>query len=1257
MWDGTQVSIHSVLDVIASPVFVFQNDNILFANRAARVMLGQNSFQSWSDILSAESRLRFMQWLQNIDEPLEVQLVTAQRSSVWVSLTAVPVEFEDSPCLIGTMADITELKRAQSRLKVSEARGQLLAEHSPDIAATTDEKGTIIAISNTVDKMLGYSVSELLGLSSWTLIHPEDLAALKATARQLEQTHKDVQAEARLQHKQGGYRWFEMSLSIIFQDSNGSARNIVLARDINARKEAELRLREINRRYDELVTNIPDMVYRLRRDLDKHLCFDYVSPRCQALTGYTPQAILQNIWLLIDQILPEDRELFLKKLEGSAESLQPFYWWGRMQIDGKTRWRRLEARPAQTQDGTIIWDGIMLDISAQKKAETKLIDNEKQLRLITDNMRDIIIQIGSDAAIQYASPSVKAVAGYTQNELIGQSPFDNIHPDDVALVMDKFQGVMVEELAPYDIAFRYRHKEGHYIWLELNSTAIKDKDSAISGIVATARDITARKQAEEALRKRDEQLRLITAHSNDVISQVDNNGYIIYVSPSCQTILGYDPGELIGQPGFLHVHPDDITQVANSFMAAMGGDDKTDRRMQYRYRHKDGHFLWMETNASLVYDERGQPIGAVSSGRDITSRVLAEDSLRKNEERLRLITNHVNDIVTQVTPEGTFAYLSPSCLPILGYQPDELEGRPIFDHIHPDDLAELVEKYQVALASNKPAIAEYRFRHWDGHYVWLESSGGVLEGEDGQMLGIVVASRDVTERRRAGEALRLSEERYRRVSESISDYAFIMDVSEDGSISRSWVTEDSFTRITGYTAGESFTIRDGQAINVLLHPDHQEAFQRGIAQTLRGEDTQAEYKIITKTGEERWLLVSRHPIKDVTSGRVTGLYGGARDITDRKLAEEALRKNEEQLRLVTDNMQDMVSLSDSNFLLRYASASHLAILGYPPEALVGKNALQLIHPDDATMVAQKIQAAIEQHRPDSAEYRFRHADGYYTWLETSGQPLFDADGSFTGAVLSSRDVSERRRLQNSLMEQERLLITLEKEKELSILKTRMMSRLSHELRTPLAIISTSADLLETYFDRMTPEKRQERLQQILHQIKHFTDMLDNMSLVVKGVNYHPEHSPSPYDAGEVCREVIHEVQTTLKTNHDVQLNLNGASALVNADQQYLRLILTNLLSNAIKYSPSASPVMVDLTIENDVLGLRVTDRGIGIPEEDRPKLFETFFRGSNIGEVPGLGIGLSIVEMFVKANGGKVKVDSKLGMGTSVTIELPIKNT
>jgi len=306
------------------------------------------------------------------------------------------------------------------------------------------------------------------------------------------------------------------------------------------------------------------------------------------------------------------------------------------------------------------------------------------------------------------------------------------------------------------------------------------------------------------------------------------------------------------------------------------------------------------------------------------------------------------------------------------------------------------------------------------------------------------------------------------------------------------------------------------------------------------------------------------------------------------------------------------------------------------------------------MVQAKVQAAVEKQQPDSAEFRFRHNDGYYLWLETNGSLALGDDGEFSGAIFASRDVSERRWMQRAMLEQEKLLVMLQKEQELSSLKTRMMSRLSHELRTPLAVISTSADLLDLYGKRMTDEQRGARLQQIKTQVKHFTSMLDNISLVVKGISYSMDFAPSPYNLEVTATSTINDLKELLHATHEVKLHLSGDVSAVNSDEQLMRLILTHVLANALKYSPPTKPITVTAVLSPEAITLTVQDQGMGILPEDKDRIFEAFFRGMNIGEVPGLGIGLSIVKDAIDSMEGSIEVESQVGVGTTVTVRIPL---
>jgi two-component system sensor histidine kinase/response regulator len=230
-----------------------------------------------------------------------------------------------------------------------------------------------------------------------------------------------------------------------------------------------------------------------------------------------------------------------------------------------------------------------------------------------------------------------------------------------------------------------------------------------------------------------------------------------------------------------------------------------------------------------------------------------------------------------------------------------------------------------------------------------------------------------------------------------------------------------------------------------------------------------------------------------------------------------------------------------------------------------------------------------------------------------------------------------------------------KEKELGELKSRFVSMASHEIRTPLATISFSAGFLQDYGNRCTEEKKQTHLQRIQHAVHRMTQMLDEVLLIGKAEAGKLELQRAPIELPSLCRELVAEMQLSASPNHTLSFASRGQCSPAHLDEKLLRHILTNLLSNAIKYSPKGGTIFCELSLENGEAIFRVKDQGIGIPQEDIPRLFETFHRANNVGTIPGTGLGLAIIKKYVDMHSGEIIVDSQVGIGTTFTVKIPLQ--
>ncbi|HEY9632723.1 MAG TPA: sensor histidine kinase [Coleofasciculaceae cyanobacterium] len=233
-------------------------------------------------------------------------------------------------------------------------------------------------------------------------------------------------------------------------------------------------------------------------------------------------------------------------------------------------------------------------------------------------------------------------------------------------------------------------------------------------------------------------------------------------------------------------------------------------------------------------------------------------------------------------------------------------------------------------------------------------------------------------------------------------------------------------------------------------------------------------------------------------------------------------------------------------------------------------------------------------------------------------------------------------------------IALEKERELSELKSRFISMASHEFRTPLATILSSSELLENYYYKWTVEKKQQYFTRIKAAIQRMVQLLDDVLLIGKAEAGKMTFNPAPLNLRQFCNELVEEVQTSSGSQHKIDTVVQGKDKPACMDEKLLRHILYNLLSNAIKYSPAGTTIHFELNFLLKEVVFQIQDQGIGIPIDDQKHLFETFHRAKNVGTIPGTGLGLAIVKKSVDLHGGRIAVESVMDIGTTFTITLPL---
>ncbi|OLP17364.1 hypothetical protein BST81_16320 [Leptolyngbya sp. 'hensonii'] len=440
-----------------------------------------------------------------------------------------------------------------------------------------------------------------------------------------------------------------------------------------------------------------------------------------------------------------------------------------------------------------------------------------------------------------------------------------------------------------------------------------------------------------------------------------------------------------------------------------------------------------------------------------------------------------------------------------------------------------------------------------------------------------------------------------------------------------------------------------------------------------------------------WHLSDQAEVQDANSGRTT------------------LDPNGQQLLQLAEVIRDVLYIHDiESYQLLYISPAFEQVWGLSLDKIYQDPYLWLanIYPSDRPSVAQAVERQLTG-MASKLEYRIIRPDGELRWIESRSFPVRDAQGRIYRIAGIAQDITARkqtelalkrfsrdleRRIQecsvelgetrarlqaeitarqqieaelqtreeslrhsNTLLEaqQETISHTLKQERELGDLRSRFVTVVSHEFRTPLTTIQSAAELLE-YYDWSTEEK-QERFQQIKGAVKHMTELLEDALLMGRIEAGKLQLQRQCLDLHALCREVLAELQVTISPRHRLHFQVQGQPYAGQLDGKLIRQMLINLLSNAIKYSPKGGPIGLSLFYSPDhTVLIQVQDEGIGIPLEDRDKLFQVFYRAMNVGTIQGTGIGLAIVKGCVEMHGGTVDLISEVGQGTTFTITLPL---
>ena len=635
--------------------------------------------------------------------------------------------------------DISHLKEVEARLIASESWFRSLVNEALDVVSVRDADNAIVYVSPSVHRVLGYDVDEIVNRSSEVIeVHPDDLAAFRdANADVLSEPGRTARVEHRLLHRDGSWRWVESRITNLLDDPvvHGIVTN---SQDVTDRRSAEDARARSDSALLALVQASPLAIHSVEADLSVQLW----NNACEELFGWSAGEVLGRR----PPFTPPDTFGELEELIGrvfAGERIKDF------EVALLTRDQRvvdavLSLAPVRDAKGRVVSAmGVIVDVTARKRAEDGLRASQERFKALVHHSSDFLVVCDESGIVSYASPSVARFSGIDLEDASTSGLIDLIHPDDFDGATAAFSRATEDGSQIFEI--RMRRFDGAWRWMTITATDLRG-DPDVGGVVINSRDITDEREAVAALRESEARFRALVQHGSDMVSVINPDGTVRYASPAGSRVLGFPEGFGLGADALERVHPDDLEHLTEVFAAALTSPGLTGPET-FRLRAADDRYLTIEAVANNLVDDPAVH-GVIVTAHDVTDRNRAEEQVRQSEERLSALVQNLSDVITVVDADGTLVFTSPAANRLFGFEDGDESWTDPLARVHPDDREHLYELMAEQLEGRRTEPIPFRLRHRDGSFRFVEAVASNLL-EDPAVQGIVVTTRDVTERTRA----------------------------------------------------------------------------------------------------------------------------------------------------------------------------------------------------------------------------------------------------------------------------------------------------------------------------------------------------------------------------------------------------------------------------------------------------------------------------------------------------------------------------
>lgn len=1201
------VNLNQVFERVTDAFFALDKDwNYTYINqqaealhgRPASELLGKNIWEEFPDVVT-EPFYYSLQNAMRTQQPVRVELYYSGQQKwfedyIYPSPEGVSVYYRD----------ITVFKEKDEQLLRSEQQYRTLVEQAADAIIIADLQGHCLDANSMAEKMTGYTREELHGFNLYDLLvlpPGEPAPRMKEIL-----DNRTVLQERKVRCKDGRTFYAELNTKRLPGD-----RLLIIARDITARKQTETAIRENELRWKLALDKSELGVWEM--NFEKNTAF--ISEKTREQTGYLNETNLENPDFWLQAIAGEDKPVVLEKFVNTLKGKEPSFDATFRVIckSGEVKWFRFTGNVSGRDD-----NGRALRIIGVHEHLTDRISREKELQLKEAAMESTISGIGMAdmyGTITYVNAAIVRMWGAgDKSQLIGKKLTDVFYGEGIYHTLELLRSA--DSASGEDLAIRV---DGSVFPIEFNANLIRDKNGEPVCLFGSFIDISRRRQAQQKLKKSETLFREITQHSPSGIVLLDKKLRFAFASDSARRISGYQEDELIGEDPVNYTHPDDLPALMPRLLDLMQVPGKVITAV-YRFLYKDGTWHTIEsTFSNLLHIEHVEAV--TINFRDITIQKLAEDKLNFEKNLSDSLIEKMPGIFYLYTREGRFLRWNKNLENISGYSAREIKRMHPFDFYDTDEREKIKKRINQLFHEKLPGIElQLLTKQKKKVPVYINSMAIMYEGE-ACVAGIAT---DISKLKKTQQELVESEVAFNRLFHESSEAILLLD-------GKKFIDcNDATVRLLGYTNREEFLFQPPWKLSPRRQPDGELSTvkaKRLINEALAKGYNRFEWMHLKADGTVFPVDVMLTPI--LVKGHQL-FYTIWRDITDRKKAEAALQQS---IREISDykyaiDQSTIVSFSDPSGNITYVNDNFVKLYGYAKEEIIGVNHRILNSKQHDDNFWKDFWSHINKGKVLRAEVCNKSKDGQLHWADTTIVPFLDETGKPYQYLAIRSDITEKKRLEDELSEQQRL-------EQIHITETALDAQekernfLGQELHDNVNQILVGTKLLLSVVAE-DPVRHREVLDNSILNIEHAIQ--ENRKLSHSLATPDLKLLSLPKQLHGLAREMFYQqpvkVKFSSKGFRDELLDEKRKITLYRIAQEQC--------TNIIKYA-QASEVRLTLSFKRQQAILIISDNG----------------RGMDPGKTTD-GIGIRNMKGRLSIYGGTIDILTFPGEGFTLTVSMPL---